>query len=463
MSNGSNFSEVLVVGAGVSGIGAAYYLGRRGIPYQVLEAADDVGGVWRTQRWHGARSDSDFIQYCFSFKPHLSGDRLLGREQIHSYLREVVRELGILERIRFGARVTKAVFDPDDKLWRVHTGQGIFEGRFLFNGNGYFTAPHVPCFEGSESFSGELIHAFQLDASRRFDGQNVVLVGSGATAVSAAPALARVARSLTLVQRSPSYIIEMSDRAGRITRLVQRLHSGGLQWPLKALRYAMQVRDDAVFICFRRFPGAARRLFLLHWLGTVGREAVQRHFTPRYGPWQQRICVAVGLKALLKSGTIGMVTGEIARFEERSLVMKSGEKIACDVCVLATGFELDFVKFELFVGQERISTAGINHYKGILMGGVPNYFHPVGVWHSAWTRRTEIVTRYAVDIIAYMQAKGLFTVVIPRRELPFAPALTSGYVMRARSSMPRLHGVLDLPSIDNLFAYRFRPDEFNFS
>jgi len=225
----------------------------------------------------------------------------------------------------------------------------------------------------------------------------------------------------------------------------------------------MQIRDDVVFVAFRRFPRFARWLFRQHWLPTVGKEGVERHFTPRYDPWRQRICVAVGLKKLLKQGAIRVVTGAIERFDSDSVVMGDGARVRCDVCVLATGFELDFVKFDLYVGDQPVSTAGINHYKGIMMGGVPNYFHPVGVWHSAWTRRSEIVTRYAADIMAYMRDRGLRMVSIDRREVEFAPRLTSNYVLRSLSRMPRLYGVLDLPSIDNLHAYRFRPREFSFS
>jgi cation diffusion facilitator CzcD-associated flavoprotein CzcO len=458
----SNVTEVIVVGAGITGIGAGYYLGRRNFSYTILEAADDVGGMWRTQRWHGVRSDSDFIQYCYSFRPYLAPERLQSGGRIQRYVREVAKELGIVQNIRFNTRVLRAVFDPDDKFWHVHTNQGVFVSRFLINGNGYFTYPHVPDFRGMAEFAGEIVHTFQLDAERSFADKDVVLVGSGATAISCAPELARVSRSLTLVQRSPSYIIEFKNRAGPVTLLCQKLYRAGLRSPLAALRYAMQIRDDLVFVGFRTFPRFARWLFRQHWLPVVGKEAVERHFMPRYDPWRQRICVAVGFKNLLKSGAVRIVTGEIDRFEQTMLVMKDGESIKCDVCVLATGFDLDFLKFDLFVGETRISTRAINHYKGIMMGGVPNYFHPVGVWHSAWTRRSEIVTRYAVDIMSYMRARDLKTVSIDRRDVQFTPRLTSNYVLRSLSRMPKLYGVLDLPSIDNLFAYRFRAKEFRF-
>ena len=388
----NSHATAIIVGAGITGIGAAYYLRDSNISYIVLEANKDLGGVWYTQRWHGARCDSDFVKYSYSFKPHVSPHCLQDREQIHRYLREVAEEFTIVDNIRFDTRVSAAEFDTRTHRWTVHTNRGTFTSQFLINGNGYFSDPHVPAFRDTEKFRGEIIHTFDLDATRTFPGKNVVLVGSGSTAVCCAPELARVSRALTLLQRSPSYIYEIDNRAGTFMRFCQFLHGLGATLPVKVLRAYLQARDDVIFVAFRAFPRFARWYFRQHWTGTVSEQAMLKHFTPRYGPWEQRIPIAVGLKQAMRSGTVVIKTGEIERFTPRSVVLRSGEELECDVCVLATGFELNFLKFGLHVDNARVDMAGINFYKGIMIGGVPNYFQPVGVWHSAWTQRSETAT-----------------------------------------------------------------------
>ena len=326
--------SVIIIGAGMTGIAAAYYLRANGIPYTILEAKSDLGGVWNTHRWHGARCDSDFIKYSFSFKPFLSAQCLQSREQIHEYLHGVAREFSIAENIRFGCRVDKAVFHPQEQRWAVHTSGGVFGAQFLINGNGYFAdEPHVPAFLDAEKFKGEIIHTSHLDGRRSFTGKKVVVVGSGATAICCAPELSRVSKSVVLLQRSPSYIYEISNQAGFLIRLCQELYRLGVRGPVQWLRHYLQLRDDLVFVGFRRFPRFARWFFRRHWLGAVGAEAFRRDFTPRYNPWEQRIAVAIGLKDALRSGRLSIKTGEIKRFAASSIELANGESIECDVCV----------------------------------------------------------------------------------------------------------------------------------
>ena len=454
---------VIIIGAGITGISAAYYLRANNIPYTILEAKDDLGGVWNTHRWHGARCDSDFVKYSFSFKPFLSKQCLQSRGQIHQYLHSVATEFGILENIRFNALVTTAVFDLIEQQWVIHTNEGIFTSQFLINGNGYFSDPYVPVFKDSEKFNGEIIHTSDLDGRRTFADKAVVLIGSGATAISCAPELSSVSQSLVLLQRSPSYIYEISNNASLVTLICQALHKMGITLPLKALRYYIQCKDDLIFVGFRRFPRFARWVFKHHWLKTVGKESFEKHFSPGYNPWEQRVAIAIGLKEKLQKKEIVIKTGEIDRFTESSIVLTDGEHIKCHVCVLATGLNLNLLKFDMFVGEEKIAVGGINFYKGIMMGGVPNYFHPFGTWHTAWTQRSETVTRFAITIMGYMKKNGFRTVSIDRRDVDFTPSLTPNYIKRCLSMMPKFYGTYDLPSIDNIVSYRFNPRSFNFS
>ena len=456
--------EVIIIGAGITGIGAGYYLRANDISYTILEGKDDLGGVWNTHRWHGARCDSDFIKYSFSFKPFLSAQCLQSSATIRRYLRAVAKEFSILENIRFNTLVARAVFDSREERWRVHTTRGVFSARFLFNGNGYFSdQPYVPAFKDADKFRGEIIHTAQLDGRRTFTGKNVVLVGSGSTAICCAPELSRVSKSLVLLQRSPSYIYEMANRAGPLVVLCQCLYRLGIRFPVKWLRHYLQLRDDAIFVGFRRFPRLARWFFRHHWLKAVGRDAFREHFSPRYNPWEQRVAVAIGLKEKLRTGEIAIRTGEIDRFTQSAIVLGSGESIECDACILATGLNLRFFNFDIYVAGARVGVERINFYKGLMVGGIPNYFHPMGTWHTAWTQRSEPLTRFAIRIMAHMKAQGFGTVSVERREIDSAPGITPNYVMRRLSIVPRLHGTWNLPSIDNLFASRFDPGSFNFS
>jgi len=445
--------NAIVIGAGMTGIAAGYYLSAKGISYTILEAKSDLGGVWNTHRWHGARCDSDFIKYSFSFKPYLSERCLHGRARIQAYLRKVAEEFGILPRIRFDARVLKAVFDSRRQCWAVHTTQGIFTARFLINGNGYFAdEPHVPALEGAEHFRGEILHTSHLDDRRTFAGKKVVLVGSGSTAICCAPELAAVSASLVLVQRSPSYIYEISNNAGLLIRFCQDLYRRGLRAPVKWLRHYLQLRDDLIFIGFRRFPRLARWFFRQHWRRDVGPDALREHFSPRYDPWEQRIVVAIGLKEKIRSGQVKLKTAQISSFTESGLLLSTGERLECDVCVLATGLNLHFFKFDLYKDDCRIDLARINFYKGLLVGGIPNYFHPMGSWHSAWTQRAEPLLRSAVRIMTSMEKHGFGIVSVPRRELEAQPGITPNYVMRSIATMPRLERTTNIPSLDNLLG-----------
>jgi cation diffusion facilitator CzcD-associated flavoprotein CzcO len=456
-------TDVIVVGAGVTGIGAGYYLGSAGIPYTILEASADLGGVWSTHRWHGARCDSDVVKYSFSFKPLVTPRCLERSDTLHAYLRSVAAEFGILERIRFDSPVSKAVFDTDAKRWTVETSRGTFTARFLLNGNGYFGEPYVPKFEGSADFGGEIVHTSALDGSRTFTGRDVVVVGSGSTAICCAPELVPISRSVTLIQRSPSYIYETSNVTGPLERFCARAHARGVRLPLRLLRCYLQARDDAIFVGCRYFPRAARWFFKRHWAGAVGEDALERHFRPRYNPWQQRVAVAIGLKDLLRTHRLAIKTAEIDRFTKSGIVLGTGEEVPCDVCILATGFDLSFVKFDLYVGADKVAPDGIDCYKGVMFGAVPNYFQPFGVWHSAWTQRSEMATTFAIKIMTYMARHGYRAVSVDRRDVPLVARITPNYVKRSLAAIPHFYGTYELPTVDNLVSFRFRPRQLRFS
>lgn len=458
--------EVIVIGAGVTGIAVSYYLSKANIPHLVLERSQEIGGLWSSQRWPGIRCDSMIVKYSYSFRPFLSDQCLVPGETIAQYLRDAARELGMTRNIRFGVDVVRADFRSDEQMWRVETRAGSFRARFLVNANGYFAdQPHVPAFVGREQFRGRIVHLRDLDQAERsvFEGKRILLVGSGASAISAVTDLHQASASLSLLQRSPSYIYETSNRPSWVVRLAQRMHRAGWEAPLHWVRSCLQIKDDLVFVGFRTWPRIGKLFFKLHWRKTISGEEYLQHFTPPYNPWEQRIPVAIGLKKLIREKQIEVATGEIETFTPQGVRLKNGRTLSCDLCVLATGYDPQFFKFEVCIDGQKVETRGINFFKGMMMGGIPNFFQPVGTLHTTWTQRTEVVASLIVKIIRHMKRRGLGSVAIERKKVPFRPALTANYIMRRWEEHPAVYGAWELPSVDRLLFYAFRSRQYTFT
>jgi cation diffusion facilitator CzcD-associated flavoprotein CzcO len=458
--------EVIVIGAGVTGIGVSYYLSKANIPHLVLEKSQELGGIWSSQRWPGIRCDSLIVKYSYSFRPFLSDQCLVSGQTIAQYLRDAARELGMSKKIRFGVDVARADYRSDEQMWRVQTNAGIFRARFLVNANGPFAdEPHVPAFAGREQFRGKIVHLRELDRAERsvFEGKRILLVGSGASAISAVTDLHQASASLSLLQRSPSYIYETSNRPSWLVRLVQRTHRAGWKAPLHWVRAYLQLKDDLVFVVFRTWPRVGKLFFKRHWRKTISEEGYREHFNPPYNPWEQRIPVAIGLKKLIKEKQIEVATGEIETFTRQGVQLKNGRTLSFDLCVLATGYELQFFKFEVYVDGQKVKTGGINFYKGMMMGGIPNFFQPVGTLHTTWTQRTEVVASLMVKIIRHMKRRSLGSVAIERKDVAYRPALTANYIMRRWEDQPALYGAWELPSVDRLLFYGFRSRHYTFT
>jgi cation diffusion facilitator CzcD-associated flavoprotein CzcO len=364
----------------------------------------------------------------------------------------------------FNTEVSKAEFSEDELMWRLHTNRGVFKSRFLINTNGYFAdRPHIPEFEGSDTFNGDIFHLFDVDDKTPIAGRHIVLVGSGASAISAAPALTAVAASMTLLQRSPSYIYEQSNDIGIFVNIAQKLHHAGFSVPLKLVNYFLQLKSDLVFVLFRKIPWTGRLFFRHHWKGSVNDKTYDEHFSPGYNPWEQRIPVAIGLKELIENKMIRLVTGHIRCFTESGILLDDGRLIQSDLCILATGFDLSFFKFELSVNGQPVDTRKINFYKGMMMGGIPNYFQPFGPPHTSFTRRVETISKHIVKIIQHMREHGIDMVRIERKTVEQKPRITPNYIMRDLPDLPAIYGTMEIPTIDNLLFFRFRESDYVFS
>jgi monooxygenase len=456
--------SVIVVGAGLAGIAVSYYLSKNNIDHQVLEKSNRVGGIWSSLSWPGIRCDTEILNYSYSFRPFTSEQLMVPGKLISSYLNETSNQLGIGDNVLFETHVSRAVFSSAENRWRVFTNRGVFEARFLINANGYFTDyPYVPEFTGAEGFQGQISHLFKVTEKLSLYKKHILLVGSGASAISAAPALARAGQSLTLLQRSPSFVYEDKNQIGFFINSAQKLFQAGFTFPLSLVNFFLQLRSDLVFILFRKFPWIGKLFFRQHWKGDVDRETYDKHFCPRYNPWEQRITVATGFKALLKDKKIDMVTGKIKSFDHDGVLLEDGSHIDADVCILATGFNLCFFQFDVLIDDCPVDTRGINFYKGMMMGGIPNYFQPFGPSHTSFTRRIETVSKLVARIILYMRNQRYEKVEIERKRVPQQPKITPNYIMRDLSKLPAIYGTLELPTIDNWLYFRFRKSNFKFS
>ena len=455
---------VIIVGAGLAGIGASYYLTKNNIPHIILEKSKQAGGIWSSLKWPGIRCDTEIINYSYSFRPYTSDHYMVPGRCISSYLQTTASELGITARTFFDTRLIRAEFSESEKKWLLYTNRGTFKSRFLINANGYFSdKPYIPEFEGTERFKGDLMHLFEMDENTPIKDRNIVLVGSGASAISAAPALTASAASMTLLQRSPSYIFEQENDVGMFIRIAQKFYFNGISLPLKLINFFIQLKNDLIFVLFRKAPWTGKLFFRHHWKGTVDDNTYNEHFTPRYNPWEQRIPVAIGLKDLIKQKKIKLVTGRIKRFTETGILLEDGRSIDSDLCILATGFKLNFFRFEIVIGARTVDTRKINFYKGMMMGGIPNYFQPFGPPHTSFTRRIETISKHIVKIIKHMQAHDLDTVRIERKRVKQVPRITPNYIMRDISKLPAFYGTMELPSIDNFLFYHFREGDYIFS
>lgn len=443
--------DVLIVGAGLSGIGAARQLQQR-CPdkrYAILEARDVIGGTWDLFRYPGIRSDSDMYTLGYRFKPWKGAKAIADGPSILSYIRETADEAGITPHIRFGHKVVSAAWHSHESCWTVttqRTGAGSrqqWRARFLYVCAGYYSYAqgHRPDFPGEESFRGRIVHPQFWDASLDYAGKRVVVIGSGATAVTLVPAMAATAAHVTMLQRSPSYVVTRPGE-DRIAARLRRLLPEGLAYA--ATRWKNVLLGMFFFqLAWRRPERVSERM--------VGMAAAQlgpgfdvaRHFTPRYKPWDQRVCLVPDgdLFREIRDGRASVVTDTIERFTEDGIVLASGQTLPADIIVTATGLRLNMLgDIALNVdGQPRVP-AELMTYKGMMLNDVPNLVLAFGYTNASWTLKADLTAEYVCRQLRYMDRHG-HKVAMPRRDASVQPTpfldFTSGYVQRAASVLPR--------------------------
>jgi monooxygenase len=444
--------DVLIVGAGLSGIGAACRLQERlpGKTYAVLEARDTIGGTWDLFRYPGIRSDSDMFTLGYPFRPWKDAKAIADGPSILAYIRSTAEAFGVTEHIRFGHRVTQASWSSRDARWTVSTAHGAtFTCRFLYLCSGYYSyeSGHVVDFPGQSEFRGEVVHPQHWPASLDYTGRRVVVIGSGATAVTLVPALASRASHVTMLQRSPSYIVARPGHdalADRIRALLPEKLAHRL------VRGKNVVTGTLYFQLMRRLPGRAARALRKRVAAQLPASIpVDPHFVPSYDPWDQRLCLVpdADLFRALRSGKADIVTDRISRFTASGVALESGRSLEADLIVTATGLRLEaFGGIALSVDGRAVSPGELRAYKGMMFGGVPNLAWCVGYTNSSWTLRADLTSRHVCRLVEYLDRRGFSSCTPDAASASTAGAprpivdLASGYIKRAAAGLPKQGG-----------------------
>ncbi len=447
--------DVLIVGAGISGIGAAWHLQDRcpDRTYAIFEGRDDLGGTWDLFRYPGVRSDSDMHTLGFSFKPWTADKAIADGPSILAYLRETASEFGIDRHIRFGHHIDQASWSTAEGRWTVE-GHRTSDGAaitttcgYLYMCSGYYSykAGHTPTFEGIDRFSGEVVHPQEWPEELDHRDKRVVVIGSGSTAMTLVPAMAETAAHVTMLQRSPTYVVSRPD-VDSLANAMRRVLPASLAYELTRVKnVAMQ---QTFYNQTRVRPDKVKQRLLAMVRKELGDDYdVDRHFTPSYDPWDQRLCLVPNsdLFAAIRSGKASVVTDRIVRFTETGIELESGEVLDADIVVTATGLELVTLgEMDFEVDGEPVDFAKTWTYKGFAYSDIPNLASSFGYINASWTLRSDLVAGYVCRLLNHLRDTGT-DVCTPRLrpsdcsmpERPWIDDFSSGYMQRVMHRFPR--------------------------
>ena len=447
----STHLDLLIVGAGISGIAAAYHL-QKDCPkrsFAILEARDALGGTWDFFKYPGLRSDSDLYTFGFSFKPWTSDKAIADAATILAYLKETAAEFGIDKRIRYRQRVVDASWNSQDALWTVTVDVGAtrppinYTCNYLYMCSGYYSYDkgHTPHFEGIDDYKGRIVHPQNWPTDLGYTNRKIVVIGSGATAVTLVPELAKTASHVTMLQRSPTYIVARPSQDAIATWLRKRL-PGGLAHTLT--RWKNVLLAIAFYKYARSYPDkmtAMIRKGTEHQLGSDF--DIETHFKPTYKPWDQRLCLVPDgdLFEALRKGRASIATDRIVRLTRDGLELASGAHLGADIIVTATGLELVMLSgIAVNVDGTPVDIAKQLIYKGMMLSGIPNFAFALGYTNASWTLKCELTAKFVCRLLNRMEQRNE-TYCFPKRgakdEVEPALDFTSGYVQRAVDILPK--------------------------
>jgi monooxygenase len=442
--------DVLIVGAGLSGIGAAWHLQDRcpGKSYAILEARAAIGGTWDLFRYPGIRSDSDMFTLGYKFKPWLGEKSVADGQSIREYIEETARENGIDRHIRFGHKVVRADWSSDDARWTLTIRKGDEDVRltagYVIMGSGYYRydTGYTPDFPGITDYRGTVVHPQFWPENLDYAGKRVVVIGSGATAMTLVPSVAASAAHVTMLQRSPTYVATLpavDPVAQKLRRVLPKT------WAYSIVRAKNVVKSMVLFHLVRRNPGPANKRLIGMVRDALGPDYdVETHFTPRYNVWDQRVCAIPDsdLFEAIRAGSVSVVTDTIERFDANGIALTSGARLDADVVVTATGLEMQLLGgAELVVDGRKVEMAQTMFYKGMMLGDVPNLSYMVGYNNASWTLKSDLSAEHTCRILNYMDRRKLAQVT-PRLDPSQVSdgnffGLTSGYLDRAAATAPK--------------------------
>lgn len=443
--------DVLIVGAGLSGIGAGYHLQTRcpGLTYAILEGREAIGGTWDLFRYPGIRSDSDMFTLGYAFRPWGEAKAIADGPSILKYIRETATDHGIDQRIRFGHRVRRASWSSAEARWlieaeRTDTGEVVqLTCGFLLMCSGYYSYAegHSPEFPGIERFAGKVVHPQFWPEDLDYAGKRVAVIGSGATAVTIVPEMAKQAAHVTMVQRSPTYIVARPAEDVIANWLRKRLPA---KLAYTITRWKNVALGAYLYRLAKRKPEKMKRAILAMTQKALGPDYdVATHFTPSYNPWDQRLCLVpdADLFRAIRGGKASVATGHIETFTETGIRLRSGAEIEADIVVTATGLKLNVLGgVALDVDRSPVNPSKTVSYKGSMLSDVPNLAMVFGYTNASWTLKADLTCEYVCRVLNRMRQGG-FEVAVPRRDPSVAEEsfvnLTSGYIERAREMLPK--------------------------
>ncbi|TCN25301.1 cation diffusion facilitator CzcD-associated flavoprotein CzcO [Sinorhizobium americanum] len=444
--------DVLIIGAGLSGIGMACHLKMTvpGITFAIIERRRRMGGTWDFFKYPGLRSDSDMFTFSYSFRPWRSPKMLAEGAVILSYIEETAKQYAVERHVQYGVRMTEASWSSADQQWTVRgvaekTGENVsVTCRFLIGCTGYYDydAGYLPEFPGRDRFLGDFLHPQHWPEGLDYMNRRIVVIGSGATAVTLVPALAEKAAHVTMLQRSPSYIFNFPAEDKISGFLAKFLPKD----PVYALaRFRNMLLQRCIYSASRRWPKQTRRLLLAGVRRQLGPDFDPTHFAPNYNPWDERLCAVpdADLFKAIRSERASIVTDTIDTLDENGIVLKSGAHLDADIIIAATGLNLQMLGgITLNVEGRMVNLNQIVMYKGVLADGLPNAGVIFGYTNAPWTMRSDLSSTYLVRLMSHMREQG-FTTVTPRAPegsqgvSNIMDTMQSGYVQRGNAVLPR--------------------------
>jgi monooxygenase len=446
----SKHFDIIIVGAGLSGIDAAYRLQTScpGKSYVILEGRAAIGGTWDLFRYPGIRSDSDMFTFGYPFRPWQSNAAIADGDSIRSYIRETAEAYGIDRNIRFRHRVKSASWSSADAAWTIDVERDAellrFTCNFLFGCTGYYdyASGYAPEFPGVEKFAGRVVHPQQWPQTLDYAGKRVVVIGSGATAVTIIPVMAQTAAHVTMLQRSPTYIVSRPSEDA-LAKMLRRHLPGRIAYGIARWYYVLF--GIYFFNLSRRKPDAVKKWIIGQARAQLGAGYdVKTHFTPSYNPWDQRLCLApdADFFRAIKAGKADVVTDRIETFTERGIRLQSGRELAADIVITATGLKLQLLGgIHVAVDGEPVEFSDTMNFKGVMFSDVPNLFVALGYTNASWTLKCDLTCAYVARLINDMDRRGYVACTPRLRDRSVKPEplidFSSGYIQRAIDQLPR--------------------------